>query len=487
MPINATKFLQAAANRISARSRIALGLGFLLVAVLWMAIALGLVPSEHNAIVAGRATFCESIAVYGSAFVERNDLTALDSCLRGVLSRNGDVLSAAIRRTDGKVIVEVGDHVAQWDTAKDGTVDSNIYVPIYAGDAKWGTVELRFRPIDSGGVMGYLRSPPVRLIAFVASTSTVLFLLYLRKMLQHLDPSKVVPPRVRSALDTLAEGLVVVDNNERIVLANSAFASIVGRSPDEMLGSKPSALKWIFDNGQTPEYPWVRAIRDREAIHGSVMRLVDHQSNRRTFTVNCSPVLGHDGAYRGVLASFDDVSQLEQKEIELRASKEAAESANQAKSEFLARMSHEIRTPMNAILGFAEVLRRGYEQNEIERQEYLNTIHASGQHLLELINDILDLSKIEAGKLEIELDQCSPHKLLVETLSILSVRAKQKGIALDLRWESPVPQTITPIQRGCGRSSPIWLAMRLSSRMRGPCGSWRAWKTTATKAGCEST
>ena len=105
-------------------------------------------------------------------------------------------------------------------------------------------------------------------------------------------------------------------------------------------------------------------------------------------------------------------------------------------------MSHEIRTPMNAILGFAEVLRRGYEQNETERQEYLNTIHSSGQHLLELINDILDLSKIEAGKLEIELSRCSPHQFMTETLSILSVRAEAKGSELDLRWDGPVPETI---------------------------------------------
>ena len=105
-------------------------------------------------------------------------------------------------------------------------------------------------------------------------------------------------------------------------------------------------------------------------------------------------------------------------------------------------MSHEIRTPMKAILGFAEVLRRGYEENEAQRQEYLNTIHGSGQHLLELINDILDLSKIESGKLEIELSRCSPHQLMVETLSILSGRARQKGITLDLHWDGPAPETI---------------------------------------------
>jgi CheY-like chemotaxis protein len=143
-----------------------------------------------------------------------------------------------------------------------------------------------------------------------------------------------------------------------------------------------------------------------------------------------------------VLVSLDDVTVLEQKEQELRVSRDAAESANQAKSEFLARMSHEIRTPMNAILGFADVLRRGYESNESERQEYLETIHSSGQHLLELINDVLDLSKIEAGKLEIELSRCSPHKLISEVVSVLSVRARQKGIALEFKWDSLAPDSI---------------------------------------------
>ena len=282
----------------------------------------------------------------------------------------------------------------------------------------------------------------MKLIAFMASVCMVVFSLYLRKMLQHLDPSKVVPGRVRSALDTLAEGLLVVDKNEKIVLANQAFATIVGRKAEEMLGARASQLKWVFEEGASKEFPWTRAMREGQPLVGIRMHLIDSHSVTRTFTVNCSPVLGNDGAYRGVLTSFDDVTQLEQKEIELRKSTAVAESANRAKSEFLARMSHEIRTPMNAILGFAEVLRRGYEQNEIERQEYLDTIHSSGKHLLELINDILDLSKIESGKLEIELARCSPHQIMTETLSIMSVRAREKNLLLDLKWDGAVPETI---------------------------------------------
>jgi signal transduction histidine kinase/CheY-like chemotaxis protein/HPt (histidine-containing phosphotransfer) domain-containing protein len=173
-----------------------------------------------------------------------------------------------------------------------------------------------------------------------------------------------------------------------------------------------------------------------------MLHLPDSTGARRTFIVNCSPVAGARGAARGALASFEDVTQLVEKEIELRKSKQIADEANRAKSEFLARMSHEIRTPMNAILGFTDVLRRGYEDSEAERLEFLNTIHSSGQHLLELINDILDLSKIESGKLEIELTRCSVDQIINEVVSVLENRAADKCVGLIFNWDGPAPETI---------------------------------------------
>ena len=97
---------------------------------------------------------------------------------------------------------------------------------------------------------------------------------------------------------------------------------------------------------------------------------------------------------------------------------------------------------MNAILGFTEVLRRGMYDDPAQQTEYLETIHSSGQHLLRLINDILDLSKVEAGRLEIERLPCCPHQLLLEVVTVLKVKADEKNLRLDCQTPGGLPEVI---------------------------------------------
>jgi signal transduction histidine kinase/HPt (histidine-containing phosphotransfer) domain-containing protein/ActR/RegA family two-component response regulator len=137
------------------------------------------------------------------------------------------------------------------------------------------------------------------------------------------------------------------------------------------------------------------------------------------------------------------VAELQELNEGLKAARLAAEAANVAKSRFLANMSHEIRTPLNAVLGFTDLLRKsGSQCREDERADYLETIHTSGKHLLGLINDILDLSKIEAGRLEVEQVRCSPYAIVSEIVSVLRVKALEKNLTLDYHWRSVVPETI---------------------------------------------
>ena len=128
-----------------------------------------------------------------------------------------------------------------------------------------------------------------------------------------------------------------------------------------------------------------------------------------------------------------------QQEIE-RGMLEARE-ASRAKSEFLANMSHEIRTPMTSIIGYADLL-LDPETTPTERLTHIQTIRRNGEHLLSILNDILDLSKIEAGKMTIENVRCSPSMIIVDVASLMRVRAKEKGLFFEVHYQTPIPETI---------------------------------------------
>ena len=163
----------------------------------------------------------------------------------------------------------------------------------------------------------------------------------------------------------------------------------------------------------------------------SIEYAISSRAEARWFLGRVSPIRSADGATSTVCMTARDITARKNAEDELRRAKEAAEGASLAKSEFLANISHEFRTPMNGILGMTELI-LDTEINP-EQREYLEMVKTSADSLLWLLSDILDFSKVEAGKLELVNQEFAPAESLAETLQVMRFRAHQKSI--ELRWE----------------------------------------------------
>ena len=432
---------------LNPKTRISMGLVGIMTSLVMLAFFLEIIPDRESAVKEGRAALAESIGIYSAALVETAKSQRLGDDFNLLVERNEDLVSLALRHEDGEVLVSTGDHLDQWKPMMgEYSKESQVRVPLWAGAKKWGQLELRFESTSgNGNWIGPLKNPMIRLIIFMGLVGFIIYYFYLGKVLRQLDPSQAIPGRVRAALDTMAEGLLILDLKEQIVLANEAFANVIDKTPDQLLGYRAGELPWLNREGekiQKPQRPWVKALEQGKVFKDSKIRLQLSDGGCRTLKTNCSPVLGHAGKHAGVLVSFDDITELEEKEVELQNSKLAAEEANKAKSSFLANMSHEIRSPMNAILGFTEILKRGYVKNAKESLRYLNTIHSSGKNLLELINDILDLSKVESGRLEVEKLKVEPYSIIYEVLQMLDVKAKEKTLTLKFIADGALPKEI---------------------------------------------
>lgn len=418
-----------------------------MLSIMSLATFIGAGPDPHKIEMASRIKICELIALDCAIHLNRADIRSASGLLESVMARNEQIRSAAIRRANGRIEVESGPHKTLWNESGNQIPSENFSIPLHVGSGKWGQLELVFAPLVENGLWGYLRRPWVRFFTIVGAAGFLAFYFYLGFVLKQLDPSQAVPKRVRAALDSLAGGLLLTDRKGRVVLANESFAQWVGCAPEKLIGKQADKFAWKREVNSAAEdsrylFPWDLAIQQETPQTRLLMKLVERQQRELTLIANASPIVGHDGEYRGVLTSFEDVSELERHKVELSLAKTAADNANQAKSRFLANMSHEIRTPMNAILGYTEVLLSGFAESEENRQKYLTTIHSSGEHLLALINDILDLSKIEADRMQLELAPCATREILTSAIETLKIKAEQKQICLSYRAVGLLPKTI---------------------------------------------
>ncbi len=291
--------------------------------------------------------------------------------------------------------------------------------------------------------------------------------------------------RYRSVILALDEGIILIDAEGKLIAANRSAERILGQPADKLVGrSSAEAFPSAVDEAGRPvpdeELPFAATLRLREPRQNVVLGAGRADGERVWISMNSQPLVhfGTEAPY-AAMVSFSDItarkaaedslravhaeletrvekrtSQLmeangqlklevderERAQREMREAKEAADTASQAKSAFLANMSHELRTPLNAVIGFSELLEQQiFGELNGKQQSYVGNVLVSGRHLLQLVNDILDISKVEAGRMDLAYEK-TPIGSIVDVVSgVITGVAAKKGIELEVDVAANLP------------------------------------------------
>lgn len=234
-----------------------------------------------------------------------------------------------------------------------------------------------------------------------------------------------------SAIEQSPNMVIITDRDGHIEYVNPRFQELTGYAVHEVLGRNPR----ILQSGDTPDSVYEdlwNTVSEGRDWRGD---LKDQRKDGSIFwsAVSITPVIGRDGVISHYVAVHDDITERKLAEERALSAREEADIANRAKSEMLANMSHELRTPLNAIIGFSNMLLSetfGELANE-KQHEYVEDIRGSGEHLLDLINDLLDMSVIEAGQLELHPENLDVDEVLEACLRLVRTRAQQGRVRLE--------------------------------------------------------
>ncbi|MEM9365338.1 MAG: diguanylate cyclase [Planctomycetota bacterium] len=309
---------------------------------------LGLVPDSRLVEEEARRKLCEHVAIASLDDIRSHRWPTLKRYFDNKVIRNPSLISVGLRSEMGTLRTASADHLEAWhpdwksDLANQPLV--RLEVPVTMDNHHWGQLEFCFRPAEMGLLWGALDPALVRMLAYFIMAGMGGYTLLMLRVLGVFRKGQVVPDRVRQALDTLAEGLLVLDDQGRIVLANRSFLAINGYEAEELQDESAAELPWklAISGGRTAgasidpsRLPWFRAIHERQSVIGEILRLTGRDGVERVFSVNAGPI-GEDENQNGALVTFQDVTHVEQHRVELenmlmmlRVSKDEIQQKNQ--------------------------------------------------------------------------------------------------------------------------------------------------------------
>ena len=261
---------------------------------------------------------------------------------------------------------------------------------------------------------------------------------------------QTVNRQLSDIIEFLPDATFVIDRDKKVIAWNRAIEEMTGVHKDYILGKgdyayavpfygkpRPILIDLIFMDDMDTELKYDYIERKEATLYAEAFTPSLFKGKGAFLRGKASPLFDSMGNIVGAIESMRDVTYRKQTEAELQKAKEAAEAASQAKSQFLANMSHEIRTPMNAIIGMTELLLNTPLSDE--QQDFASTIYDSGQLLLTIINDILDLSKMEAGKLSLEKVEFEPVSLIEGVAKLMEVKAREKNLLMKTFIDKSIP------------------------------------------------
>jgi len=249
-----------------------------------------------------------------------------------------------------------------------------------------------------------------------------------------IDTLRQREEQYRTLVEGMNEGLMLLDNDNTIVFINQQTCEITGFTPEELIGKRCHTTLFDLENGK--KILEKNKLRQQGIKDIYEIELTRKNSDKIWIRISGSPAYDNAGNVTGSVGVFEDINDRKKAEDErnklthlLTLAKEKAEESDRLKSAFLANISHEIRTPMNGILGFAELLKIPQLAPEVQ-EHYIEVIEQSGNRMLNIINDIVDISKIEAGQMIIHLEKTNVNQLLKDLHVFFIPEAELKGIKL---------------------------------------------------------
>lgn len=300
--------------------------------------------------------------------------------------------------------------------------------PVFVGAQFWGSLLCIFESAESA---------PSHLESFFSALATNLGVAIARQDAQRVQLRE--RNLLRSLIDNAPDFVYIKDLKRRYIVANRAFVNVLGYArEDELIGlideqvHPPKVAAMI----ESMELPILRGERSIYTIPEEVI-LPLTKENRWMLTTK-APFFNVEGEIQGLITISRDITEMKDAENRLREAKEAAEAATRAKSEFLANMSHEIRTPMNGVIGMTSLLLSS--ELRPEQREFVETIRTSSDDLLMILNDLLDYSKIESGKMELEQEPFDPLGAVEDMIELYSARRNDDAVAVCIIAAADIPR-----------------------------------------------